>query len=291
MPLSISDALDAQASAADDKISQLRSPARYLLSAALAGAYIGVGVVLLLMVSGPLAAAGSPATKLVQGLVFGVALTLVVFAGAELCTGNMMTMVHGMLVRRRGYLLGFGVIMASFLGNLVGSAVFSWLVFESGVLETHDPGKAAPAAALLVKLVTTKTTLSAGALFFRGVLCNFLVCLAVWMAARTKSDTAKLVLIFWGLLAFIGSGFEHVVANQTVLTLGLLEGHGTVGGFLYNMLWSGLGNLVGGGLLVGAVYGVLGDRSAKSGAVATGEPAGHGTVASNGQATQRPAKV
>lgn len=231
------------------------------MSSALAGAYIGIAVVLLLAVTGPLTAAQSPWTKLVQGLVFGIALTLVVFAGGELSTGNMMTMVQGMFARRRGVGAGFAVIAGSFVGNLAGSVVFAWLVHESGILQAGaTPGHAAPAAALLAATVKAKAAEPAAMLFFRGVLCNFLVCLAVWTAARTKSDGAKLTLIFWCLLAFIGSGFEHVVANMTVFSLGMFEDvpGATFGAFATNLVLVGLGNLVGGGVLVGAGYGFLG---------------------------------
>ncbi|WP_370935776.1 formate/nitrite transporter family protein [Amycolatopsis sp. cg13] len=275
MPIPVSDALDLQADVADGKIDDLRRPGRYLVSSMLAGAFIGVAVVLLLSATGPLNAASSPWTKVVQGLVFGIALTAVVFAGAELSTGNMMTMVQGVLVRRRGVGAAAAVIVVSFVGNLLGSIVFAWLVHEGGVLSIGGAGgHAGPGAALLASLVKAKAAESASALFFRGVLCNFLVCLAVWMAARTKSDGAKLALIFWCLLAFISSGFEHVVANMTTFSLGLMNGvpGATVGEFGRNLLFVGLGNLVGGGLLVGAAYTLLGKRSRPERPAATPAP-------------------
>ncbi|MFE0022564.1 formate/nitrite transporter family protein [Amycolatopsis sp. NPDC059021] len=267
MPLPLPDALAAQASTAESKFLELRRPGRYLVSSALAGAYIGIAVVLLLAVTGPLNAAASPWTKLIGGLVFGIALTAVLFAGAELSTGNMMTMIQGAIARRGGIGAAIAVILGSFVGNFAGSVVFAWLVHESGVLQAGGtPGHAAPAAALLATTLKTKIAETSGMLFFRGVLCNFLVCLAVWMAARTKSDGAKLALIFWCLLAFIGSGFEHVVANMTFFSLGLFgDVPGvTFGAFEHNLLWVGLGNLAGGGLLVGAAYGFLGRAPAKA---------------------------
>ena len=256
MPIPVPEALDDQAAAAVDKAAAARRPGRYLVSAMLAGAYVGVAVVLLIVVTGPLAAAASPWAKLVQGLVFGVALTLVVFAGSELSTGNMMTMTQGALARRTGVLVAVGVIVFSFVGNLAGSGLFAWLVHESGVLAVTTPGKPPAGEALLASLVKAKSAESATALFFRGVLCNFLVCLAVWMGARTRSDGAKLALIFWCLLAFVASGFEHVVANMTTFSLGIFEGvpGATIGAFARNLLYVGVGNLVGGALLVGATY-------------------------------------
>jgi nitrite transporter NirC len=261
VPIPVPDALRAQGLVAEEKILSLRSPLRFSINSMLAGAYVGVAVALLLAVTGPMQAVDAPYTKLVQGLIFGIALTLVIFAGSELSTGNMMTMVQGATVRRRGVGGGIAVIVGSFIGNLVGSVGFAGLVYGAGMLNIGaTPGHAAPAATLLAALIKTKTAETTGALFFRGVLCNFLVCLAVWMSARTKSDGAKLMLIFWCLLAFVASGFEHVVANMTTFSLGMMAGvpGATLGAFAHNLLWVGLGNLVGGGLLVGAAYGVVG---------------------------------
>ena len=276
MPIPLPTALSDQGQVAATKIAELRSPGRYLVSSMLAGAYIGVAVVLMFSVTGPLLAAASPWTKLVQGLVFAVALTLVVFAGAELSTGNMMTGIQGMVTGQGSVGGGIAIILGSFVGNLVGSIAFAWLVHASGVLAVGGtPGHVAPGLAILTSVVKAKAAESGSALFFRGVLCNFLVCLAVWMAARTKSDGAKLALIFWCLLAFVGSGFEHVVANMTVFSLGMFEGvkQATIGAFAGNLLLVGLGNLVGGGVLVGASYGYLGRRktATPSATVATEE--------------------
>lgn len=275
MPITISAALSDQGQVAAGKIAELRTPGRFLVSSILAGAYVGVAIVLMFSVTGPLLAAASPWTKLIQGLVFGIALTLVVFAGSELSTGNMMTSIQGMITRGEGVSGGIAVILGSFVGNLIGSIAFAALVHGSGVLAIGGtPGHIAPGLAILASVIKTKTAESASTLFFRGVLCNFLVCLAVWMAARTKSDGAKMGLIFWCLLAFIASGFEHVVANMTVFSLGLFEGTkgATIGAFANNLLFVGLGNLVGGGLLIGASYGFLGKRG-KADSATSGVPA------------------
>ncbi|MFD8675900.1 formate/nitrite transporter family protein [Streptomyces seoulensis] len=277
------DALDAQVATARSKAKLLRSPGRYLVLSALAGAFIGMGVVLMVSVSGPLSAAHSPWVKLVQGLVFGVALTLVIFAGGELATSNMMTMVQGAVRRALTPLTALAVIVGSLVGNLIGSVALAGLVHASGVLGVAPaPGAPAPGLAALTGMLTAKMAESGEAMFFRGVLCNFLVCLTVWMGMRTRSDAARILLIFAGILAFVASGFEHVVANMTTFSLGLFEDVPgvTVGAFAHNLLFVGLGNLVGGGLLVGLAYAVAGRR---------GTPAATGDAPAEGRKAQVPA--
>src|SRR4051812_18690847 len=125
MPLEISDALDAHEAAAVTKAHQARLELpKYLVTSALAGVYVGVAVLLLVMVSSAFIAAKAPSTKLVEGAVFGIALTLVVFAGAELFTGNVMVMMQGLIRRKVDAIELVTVWAASLLGNLVGSLAF-----------------------------------------------------------------------------------------------------------------------------------------------------------------------
>lgn len=270
MPIPIPEALDEAAALARAKAEQVRRPDRYLLSSTFAGAFVGVAVVLMVSVSAPFAADGSPAAKLVQGGVFGVALTLVVFAGAELFTGNAMVMLQGLAAGsvRAGDLAG--VWVASLGGNLLGSIGFAALVHGGGSL-------AGPGAALVAGMTDAKHALTGPQLLWRSVLCNLLVCLALWMAARTRSDAAKLVVIWWALLAFVASGFEHSVANMTVFSIGVFQGTATWGELGRNLLWTVPGNVVGGGLVVGLGYAWVGGglrRRPVVGATGTaGEPA------------------
>ena len=251
MPVPIPDAVAAQADAAATKAVQVRSLPRYLALAALAGAYVGIAVVVLVSVSAPLVAAGSPAAKLVQAAVFGIALTLVVFAGAELFTGNAMVMLQGL---RRGHVSGrdLGAVwIASLAGNIAGSVLLAAVVHAGGTLSGTG-------SELVGKIVDTKAALAGPQLFWRSVLCNLLVCLGLWMAQRTRSDAAKLVVLWWALLAFIGSGFEHSVANMTIFGLGVFEGVADWADLVRNLAWTVPGNIVGGGMLVGLAYAWLG---------------------------------
>jgi nitrite transporter NirC len=255
MPLPIPEALEAHDAMAVAKAEQVRStPTRYLLSSMLAGAFVGFAVVLLVSTSAPLLAAGSPFAKLVQGVVFGLALTLVVFAGAELFTGNNMVMLQARFrdkVRTGDVAAVWG---ASLVGNFIGSLGLAAIVHAGGLTT-------GPFAEAVAGIAAAKDGLTGGQLFARAVLCNALVCLAIWMATRAASDSAKLVVLWWALLAFIASGFEHSVANMTTLSLAALSGSADWSVLARNLAWTIPGNIVGGGLVIGLAYGWLGTPS------------------------------
>jgi nitrite transporter NirC len=228
-----------------------RSLPGYLILSAFAGIYLGFSIALIFSVGAPFVAVASPAAKLVMGASFGIALTLVIFAGAELFTGNNMVGAIGGLSGGVSWadvaLLNFW----SWAGNLLGSLGLAWLVAQSGVMSK------APQLDVIQKVAMMKMALPEWELFLRGILCNWLICLAVWTAARTSSDTAKILLIFWCLFAFIGIGFEHSVANQSFLGMALFLPHGVEvswAGFFYNQFYVVLGNIVGGGVFVGGLY-------------------------------------
>jgi nitrite transporter len=251
MPIPVPAALDENAALAASKSDAARSMPRYLASSALAGAYVGVAIVLLISLSAPLVASGSGAAKLVQGAVFGLALTLVVFAGAELFTGNVMVMLQGWWKATTTPARVGLVLVASLAGNIAGSIALAAAVHAGGTLS-------GPGSELVAAIVTTKDAADGAQLFWRAVLCNALVCLALWMAARTHSDAAKLGVLWWGLLAFIGSGFEHSIANVTTFSLAALDGSAGWGALVRNLAWTVPGNIVGGGLVVGLGYAWIG---------------------------------
>ena len=256
--LTLPDAMVEQSRVATKKVASTRLHAAYLVQSMLAGAFVGVAVVLMVSAAGPLVAAGSPWAPLVQGLVFGVALSLVVFAGGELATSNMMILTQGTLRGAIHWARAGGTLIFSFAGNLVGSLVFAAIVVQTGLL-----ARGTPAGDMLVLMLEKKDHESSSQLFWRGVLCNMLVCLAIWAGARMRSETGRLIMIFWCLLAFITSGFEHVVANMTTFGIGLVAGFGTSWADLgHNMLMVGLGNLVGGAIIVGAGYAIAAGRPA-----------------------------
>lgn len=253
--LTLSETLNTHADAAVHKADGLGNPARFLISGMLAGAYIGIGVVLMVSTAGPLIAAGDGLAKLVSGLVFGAALTFVVFGGADLATSAMMILPQGVLMRSVGLGKAAATLAFTFVANFAGSFVFTLLTVGSGVLHSNEP-----AGTMLSSMLASKAHETPLELFARGILCNVLVCLAIWMGARVSSDVAKIMLIFIAITAFISSGFEHVIANMTTYCIGFLtsDPNATLAHFGGNMLWVGLGNLVGGGLIVGVGYWLTG---------------------------------
>ena len=264
--LTIEQALAVQRDAAVHKVHGLSAPARFVVSGMLAGAYLGIGVILMVSTAGPLTAAGSGAAKLVGGLVFAAALTLVVFAGGELATSSMMTLTQGVAMRAVPPGRATAALAVTFVANMVGAALFSAAVAGAGMLHS-SPG----AEAMLTDMLTAKAAELPHELFLRGILCNILVCLAIWMCARLTTDGPKIAVIAFAILAFIASGYEHVVANMTTYALGLMTGidAATWAGFGGNMLWVGLGNLVGGAVVVGLGYWFIGGspRTLKSAVV------------------------
>ena len=241
----------ASAAGAAAKAGMLRkNPLGYFLLSALAGAYIGFGILLSFSVSDTLGS--MPFTKIALGLSFGVALSLVVLAGAELFTGNAFVMFNGLRLKTvtAGDVLKLWVVC--YLGNWAGAIILS-LLFLAAAGPVGATGKALAAAAAM------KMSLPPLVLFARGILCNVLVCLAVWCGFRTKNDVAKLIMVFWCLYAFFTCGFEHSIANMTVLTVGMLapfDAAVSLSGYAYTLFFVTLGNIVGAVLFLSIPYGI-----------------------------------
>lgn len=242
------------AGAAKSKVELLKTnKLGYFISSMLAGIYVGLGIMLIFSIGGLLSSEGSPATKIVMGLSFGVALSLVVFAGSELFTGNNFIMTVGSLNKSVSWIDTAKVWIFSFCGNLLGSILGGSLFFMAGLAK-------GPVGEFIAKTSATKMALPASELFVRGILCNMLVCLAVWCTFRCKEEISKLVMIFWCLFVFITAGFEHSIANMTLLTIGLLSPFGeavSLGGYAYNILLVTLGNMVGGILFMAIPYYII----------------------------------
>lgn len=233
----------------------------------LAGAFIGFGSELATMVSFDMSKfLGVGFTKFIFGSVFSVGLILVVIAGAELFTGNSLIFVSVLSGDVKvGKLLNnwFWVYLANFAGSLL----LVWIMYASGLWKTGDFGVGAKALAI----ANGKVNLTWGAAFARAIGCNWLVCLAVWLAVASKDVVGKIFAIYFPIMAFVASGFEHCVANMYFVPMGLLLKSNVdvvaaagLTGKLANLTWGGfiadnlipvtLGNVVGGAFFVSTLY-------------------------------------
>lgn len=227
-----------------------KSRGRYLTSSALAGAFVGLGIILIYSIGGLLSDANSPSTKIVMGLCFGIALSLVLMAGADLFTGNNLIFTISTLEKKTTWKDTLRIWVYSYVGNFIGSIVLAVIYVYSGLAKGVD-------ATFIEKVAATKMSTPFIELFFRGLLCNILVCLAVWCYIKLKEETAKILMIFWCLFAFITSGYEHSIANMTLLSIALLIPHTaavTIGGLFNNLIPVTLGNIVGGSVFLGMTY-------------------------------------
>jgi len=243
------------------------SISRMILLGILAGAFIGFGSELATITTYDMPKyLGVGFSKFIFGSVFSVGLMLVIIAGAELFTGNNLILIK--VLSREGKM---GRMFKSwfwvYIANFIGSLLLVWIMFETGLWKT---GNFAVGAKALV-IANGKVNLTWVEAFTRGIGCNWLVCLAVWMSVASKDIIGKIFGIFFPIMAFVASGFEHCVANMYFIPMGLLlKGNASVvaaasladklgnltikGFFINNLIPVTLGNIIGGTIFVSTAY-------------------------------------
>lgn len=242
-------------------VRKARLPARGLfLLGMIAGAHIGLGALFYVLVVSD-ASLSFAIARVLGGVVFSLGLVLVVVAGSELFTGNnllVMAWADGQI--STGELLRNWCIV--FAANALGAAGLAVLVY----LSNHGAMNAGAVGETYVKIAAAKAAMPFAEAFFKGVLCNLLVCLAVWLTLAGHSVTDKILAIVPPISAFVAAGFEHSIANLYFLPLGMLLRDASAlpeaaqldwGGVVHNLAAVTAGNVVGGSLLVAAVYFVI----------------------------------
>jgi formate transporter len=239
---------------------------KLLALAVLAGAFIAMGAVFATTTTAGSAELAFGVTRLLAGLTFSLGLILVVVAGAELFTGNNLVVMAWASRRVTTTRLLWGWLLV-YVGNFAGALATAVLVYLSGQYELG--GGAVGEQALAI--ATAKTDLAFGRAILLGALCNALVCLAVWLTYSARSTADKILAIVPPIAAFVAAGFEHSVANMYFIPEGLLikqdsewvagldQAHDLSGltwsSFLVdNLLPVTIGNVIGGAIMVGAVY-------------------------------------
>jgi formate/nitrite transporter len=229
------------------------APAKAVVAGFLGGAYIAFGGLVAISVSSGL----KPETwgtlpTLFTGTAFALGLILVVIAGSELLTGNMALVPLAVFRRRASWRGLVGNFTWVLIGNLLGSLFVAYfLAVQTGVLTAPLP------LARLTAIADAKAhTETAWQIFLRAMGCNWLVCLAVWMALAADDIAGKVLAIFFPIMAFVAIGFDHVVANMFFIPAAIFA-HApgiTWGDALNNWLFAFLGNLVGAAVFVAGFY-------------------------------------
>lgn len=220
----------------------------------LAGAYIAMGGLFSIIVGYgfPEATAANPGLqRLLSGLVFPLGLMLVVFAGAELFTGNNAVMASGAFgksVNWRNVLINWVLV---YFSNFAGALLFAYfLVHASGVI-VSDPWHSAA-----VGIAQAKVSMPWMTVFLKGIGANWLVCLAVWLGLSADNVSGRILGLFFPVFCFVAIGYEHCIANMFFIPLGMMSGaEVSLGTFIAdNLIPATLGNIVGGAVFVGGVY-------------------------------------
>ncbi len=227
---------------------------KVLLLSFLAGAYIAFGGFLAIKIGGgiPQIKAMNPGlASFIFGSVFPVGLVLVVLAGAELFTGNTAILIPALKKKSITYTdiaKNWGL---SYIGNFIGSVFVAYcFVALTGALE-QEPWHSAT-----ISIAESKVNQDFVTLFFKAVACNWLVCLAVWLAVSSNQVSGKILGIWFPIMTFVALGFEHSIANMFFIPLGIFQGADVTWSqfFIVNLLPVTLGNIIGGTLFVGAIY-------------------------------------
>lgn len=233
----------------------MRDPLGFFVLSMMAGAYVGLGILLIFSVGQGVDASIRP---IVMGASFGLALLLVVFAGAELFTGHTMYMTLGVLTNRTTLADLMSCWSVSWIGNLCGAALLACLFVGGGGGLILSEGQS-----ILHAVADKKMNGVWSELLLKGILCNWLVCLALWSAARIENEMARIAMIWFCLYAFIAAGFEHSVANMTVFSVALLSEHSqsiSISGALWNLTFVTIGNAIAGALIMGVGYWIAAGR-------------------------------
>ncbi|MFK3987500.1 MULTISPECIES: formate/nitrite transporter family protein [Exiguobacterium] len=221
----------------------------YALRSIVAGFLIGIGVVFAFSVGNMFI--DVPGTMLFAGMSFSVALVFIVWTGGELFTSNTMYLYTGAKRGRVDWRDLTAVWGISWLGNLVGALILVGLVIGA-----HSMGDVS-ADHLLSVVAAKKMGGDVLAIFLKGILCNILVCIAIFMPLKTKNDVAKIMLTMLPVVVFFAAGFEHSIANMGIFGLALYYAPSeaiNLGLALNNLVFATLGNIVGGALFVAGTY-------------------------------------
>ncbi|WP_338449936.1 formate/nitrite transporter family protein [Niallia oryzisoli] len=224
---------------------------RYLARAALASMFIGFGVIVAFKTGNYFYLEHSPFTYPMAAITFGAAIILISYGGGDLFTGNTFYYTYAALRRKIKWVQVVLLWMSSYLGNMLGAAVFAGFIFLTGLFADHSVN------GFLLSVVEKKMHVPTIELFFRGILCNWLVCLAFFIPMFFQENGAKMFAMMLFVFCFFISGYEHSIANMCTFAIALVVDHPASiswEGVIHNLVPVTIGNLIGGGLLMAVMY-------------------------------------
>ena len=228
-----------------------RSSHIYLLRAVLASLFIGFGVIVAFKTGNFFYAEHSPFAYPMAAITFGAAIILIAYGGGDLFTGDTFYYTYAALRRRMAWKHVGQLWIFSYAGNIIGAVLFALLIYATGLFK--DPS----VNGFLISIAQGKTLVPTSELFFRGILCNWLVCLAFFVPYAVKGDGPKLFIMMLFVFCFFISGYEHSIANLVTFSVSVATGHPdavTAEGIIHNIIPVTAGNLIGGGLFMASMY-------------------------------------
>ncbi|MFC0557606.1 formate/nitrite transporter family protein [Halalkalibacter alkalisediminis] len=228
-----------------------QSRVRYLLRSILASLFIGFGVIVAFKTGNLFYLEGSPLTYPMAAITFGAAIILIAYGGGDLFTGNTFYYTYASLRKKMEWQAVIKLLSMSYLGNFLGAVVFAVLIYFTGLFNDHSVNS------FLFSVTDQKMNTPWLELFFRGILCNWLVCLAFFIPMTLKDEGAKILTMVLFVFCFFISGYEHSIANMCTFAISLVLNHPdtiSFNGVVHNLVPVTIGNIIGGSLFMGMFY-------------------------------------
>lgn len=228
-----------------------QSKFRFLLRSIVASMFIGFGIVVAFKTGSFFHNIDSPFAYLAAAITFGIAIILIYYGGGDLFTGNTFYLTFSTLRKKMKSIETFKLLGLSYIGNLIGAILFATLLWGTQLFADHHVNE------FLLEVAHKKIDAPISAIFFRGVLCNWLVCLAFFVPYFMKTDGAKMFVMLILVFSFFVAGFEHSIANMSVFATSIAAaGWGVIsfGDILHNLIPATLGNIIGGALFMAMFY-------------------------------------
>lgn len=224
---------------------------RYLIRAILASMFIGFGVIVAFRTGSYFYVAGSPWAYPMAGFTFSVAIILIAYGGADLFTGDTFYHTYTAIRKKMSWAVVAKLWTYTYIGNIIGALLFAFLIFTTGLFNEPEINS------FLLTITDKKMTDPVSELFFRAILCNWLICMAFFVPMSMKEDIAKMAAMVLFVFGFFISGYEHSIANMCTFAIALvLDNPGAVNieGIVRNLIPVTAGNIIGGSIFMGVVY-------------------------------------